>query len=309
MFRCRVCVADDDADSAAVLCEGLRLHNYDAVAATNGEEALRICMDGKIDLILLDVCMPLFSGYEVCERLKSNPVTTDTAVIFITVKGTAEDISKGFSLGAVDYITKPYNLPIVMVRVDAALRKKGETDRMRLQHELLLDNCYTDQLTGLRNRRFLLERLQEEVEKAHRYNYPVSCVMFDIDDIHPLDEESGPVSLDDLLAEMGMMLRNHSRTFDVLARYDGTLFAAVLPHAPLDDAVGYANKIMNEINTTTFSDPNLPTEACVSVGIVTCQNGSARGAEYVLGEAMRGLLAAKSLRQDRLVANMLADEV
>ena len=298
---------DDCEETASVLCEGLRLHNYDAIAAHSGEKALAVCREGNIDLVLLDVCMPEVNGYEVCERLKEDPATRDIAVVFVTVKGSIEDISKGFALGAADYITKPYNLPMVMVRVDAALQKKQEQDRLRTQHAFFLDNSYTDYLTGLRNRRYLLERLQEEVEKAHRYNYPVSCVVFDVDEVRPLDSELGAASMDDLLIEIGMTLRNHSRTFDVLSRYDSSLFAAILPHAPLRDASGYVDKILEEIDSITFSDPNFPTEAKLSVGIVTCQNGSARGAEMVLGEAMRGLLQAKSLPEKRVVARNLSE--
>lgn len=307
MSRCKVCVADDCAETAAVLCEGLKLHNYEACAVHTGTEALNVCGKGEIDLVLLDVCLPDISGYEVCEKLKANPATRDIGVIFVTVKGSPKDVAKGYSLGAADYICKPYNLPMVMVRVDAAVRERCRRERLRLEHQSLLEESYTDHLTGLRNRRYLLERLQEEVEKAHRYNYPVCCVVFDVDDVRPVDDELGPVSLDDLLAEVGMTIRNYSRTFDILARYDGTMFAAVLPHVPLEDARSYAQKIMEEVGSTTFSDPNFPTEASVSVGIVACQNGSAQGADYVLGEAMRGLLQAKSSPEERLMIRNLSE--
>lgn len=305
MSKLRVCVADDCTETASVLCEGLRLHDYDAIAVHTGEDALELCEREKIELVLLDVCLPKMNGYEVCKQLKSNSKTADVAVIFVTVKGAPDDVSHGFQLGAVDYITKPYNLPMVMVRVDAALQRKIQQDRLRTQHDFFLDNSYTDYLTGLRNRRYLLERLQEEVEKAHRYNYPVSCVVFDVDEIHGVDDELGPVAIDDLLAEVAMTLRNHSRTYDVLGRYDGTQFAAILPHAPLEQAVGYATKILHEVGSATFSDPNFPTEARLSAGIVSCQNGSALGAEYVLGEAMRSLFQAKSSPGDRLAAHNL----
>ncbi|MBI5091994.1 MAG: diguanylate cyclase [Candidatus Hydrogenedentes bacterium] len=307
MQRYRVCVTDDNEDNAIILKEGLGLHGYDAVAVHTGKEALDVCCAGGIDLVLLDVCLPDISGYEVCQRLKENPKTHDIVVIFVTVKGSTEDIAHGFSLGAADWITKPYNLPIVMVRVDSAMRNKATHDQLRSQNEMLLDNAYTDHLTGLRNRRFLLERLQEEVEKAHRYDYPVSCVVFDLDEVKAVDDELGPVSLDDLLTEIGMELRNYSRTFDVLARYDGTQFAAILPHTVLDDAVGYVSKIMAELGATTFSDPNFPTKVQFSAGIVTCQNGSAHGADFVLGEAMRGLLQAKSQCGERLIARNLSE--
>jgi diguanylate cyclase (GGDEF)-like protein len=305
----RVCVADDYEEGASVLCEGLTMNGYSAFAVHSGAEALEACSKGNVDLLLLDVCFPDINGYEVCKRLKAEPETRDTTVIFVSVRGSEEDILTGYQLGAADYITKPYNLPMVMVRVDAAMRAKFLRERMSSDTDIIVDSAYTDHLTGLRNSRFLLERLQEEVEEAHRYDYPVSCVLFDVDDIRAIDPDLGPVSMDDLLAELGMALRNYSRTYDVLARYDGTVFAAVLPHTPLEQAMSYASKILREVDGTTFSDPSFPTEVKLSVGIVSCQNGSARGADYVLGEAMRGLLKAKSAPpdQDRLVALNLAD--
>lgn len=297
MAHARVLVVDDCADEATVLCEGLKLHDYDAESASTGSAALERCGKGGIDLILLDVGLPDLDGYEVCRQLKDNSDTRDIAVIFVTAQGAPEDISLGYQLGAVDFITKPFNLPMVMVRVDSAMRTRQMSDM--LQHpEGFVDGAYTDHLTGLRNRRFLLERLQEEVEKAHRYDYPVSCMVVDVDEVTPVDTELGATSMDDLLAEIALTLRNASRTYDILARYDGALFAAVLPHARLEDAMSYASKMQREIGATTFSDPSFPTQAKLSFGIVTCRNGSSRGAEHLLGEAMRRLLHAKSSNQN-----------
>lgn len=308
VHRYRVCVADDNVETAYVLSQGLSLHSYDVATVHSGEEAIQVCQGGDIDLILLDVAMPGMDGYKVCQCLKECAGTRDIVVIFITVKGSKEDISKGFSLGAADYITKPFNLPMVMLRVDAAMRRIEAATSVKPRNGIVVDATYTDPLTGLRSGAYLLQRLQEEVEKAHRYDYPVSCAVFDIDEVQALDPKAGPAPLDDLLAEIAITLRNHSRTFDVVARYDGTLFAAILPHTPLEDATRYARKILNEIRITTFSDPNFPTEATLSVGIVSFHNGSACGADLVLGEAMRGLLQARSLpKENRIVARDLVD--
>ncbi len=307
MGHYRVCVVEDCPDTAEVLSEGLRRNGYRVESVQTGAEALAVCQQGDIDLVLLDVMLPDIDGYAVCQQLKDDPRTRDIVVIFATAKGSCADIAHGFNVGGVDYITKPYNLPMVMVRVDAAMRMHELQNRLRAQDEGLTDTAYTDTLTGLRNRRYLLERLQEEVEKAHRYNYPVSCLVFDLDEVTPVDDELGPAPLDDLLTEIGLAIRNYSRTYDILARYDGTVFAAILPHTPLDQAIVYADKIMKEMDSTTFADPCFPTQAKLSVGIACCQNGSAHGAEYLLGEAMRGLLQAKSNPRDRMAARNLYD--
>jgi two-component system cell cycle response regulator len=240
--------------------------------------------------------------------LREGRATGRIAAGVINTKGAAsDDLAAVTRLGAGTFITQPFNLPIVIVQVESAIRNKLVKDLLQHDEGGLYDTAYTDPLTGLKNRRYLMERLQEEIDKSDRYGYPVSCVVFDIDDIVPVDDELGPVSLDDLLTEVGLALRNHSRTFDVVARYDGTVFAAVLPHTPLEDAVGYATKIMKEVEATTFSDPNLPTQANLSVGVVSSLGGGAHGNDVVLGEAMRGLFQAKSHPVPRLVARRLPD--
>lgn len=298
----RVCVADDDYDAASVLVQGLQANNYEAVAVHTGEEALRVCSEGRVDLLLLDVGMPDVDGYEVCRRLKEDQTTRDMPVVFVTVRGSDEDVNHGYTLGAADYIVKPYNLPIVMLRIDAVMRTRQVADHIRTNPDPIFDTAYTDLLTGLRNRRYLMERLQEEVEKAHRYNHPVSCIVLEVDDVNAVEEDMGAAPLDDILVEVAMTLRNESRTYDILARYDGSIFVAVLPYSPLKEAMCYARKILNQIDSITFNDPCFPTEAKVSMGVVTCRNSRAEGADQVLGEAMKNLLKAKSKPEQRFVA-------
>lgn len=303
MRPCKVCIVDDDPEVAAVLVEGLRLFDYEAFAVPSGARALQRCAEGDVDLVLLDVNMPDMDGFEVCRRLKAETASQDVVVIFCTVRGEFEDLQAGYQVGAYDYLTKPFNLPMVVVRVESALRKKRMNGRLdEFEAESFVDTAYTDTLTGLRNRRYLLERLQEEVEKAHRYDFPVSCVVFDVDETEPMEEDVGQASIDDILAEVAITVRHYSRTFDVVARFDGTILVALLPHVTMDNAVCYAKKILDEVENTIFVDPCFPTKAQLSIGVVTSQNGSAKGAEFVLGEAMRALLQAKSQNSERVHA-------
>jgi diguanylate cyclase (GGDEF)-like protein len=293
--KIRVCVVDDEAALAEVICEGLKATGIHAVPAGSGAEALEICAKGGIDLALLDIAMPGMDGYDVCRRLKANPATKDIVVIFVTGRGEPEDHEIGFALGAADYVTKPFNLPMLMLRVESALRMHRARGPAGPSGDAGADAAYTDQTTGLRNRRFLMERLQEEVDKAHRYNYPVSCVIMDVDGVEALNATAGAAELNDLLAEVAMSIRGYTRSYDVLARYDGTLFVALLPHTELANAIKYGEKIMDDVDASVFSEPACPTKATLSVGVVTFQNGTATAADLVFGEAMRTLLKAKSL--------------
>lgn len=129
----QILIVDDTPDNIDILGSILR-SEYDIKVALNGEKALNIVNShSKPDMILLDVMMPGMDGYEVCRCLKNNPTTSQIPVIFITAKSDAEDEEKGFSLGAVDYITKPISPPIVKARVKTHLALYDQNRELALQ--------------------------------------------------------------------------------------------------------------------------------------------------------------------------------
>ncbi|MBT3813392.1 MAG: response regulator [Gammaproteobacteria bacterium] len=116
-----ILIVDDTPTNIQLLNSMLR-EQYKVKAATSGEKALKIARtEPQPDIILLDIMMPEMDGYEVCRQLKSSPLTADIPVIFITAKTAVEDEQLGFSLGSVDYITKPFNPDIVKTRVKTQL--------------------------------------------------------------------------------------------------------------------------------------------------------------------------------------------
>lgn len=134
-----VLVVDDTPENIDVLV-GVLSEKYRVKVAQNGEKALKVVSKALPDLILLDVMMPVMDGYEACRRLKENPETADVPVIFLTAKATPEDIVKGFDLGAVDYITKPFNARELEVRVSNHLQLKNARNSLQsknIQLELL----------------------------------------------------------------------------------------------------------------------------------------------------------------------------
>jgi putative two-component system response regulator len=119
--RAKILVVDDNTSDATILARLLQEH-YDVSVAPSGERALLLASGAsKPDLILLDVLMPDMNGYEVLTRLRENPVTRDIPVIFMTGLNSADDEKRGLELGAVDYITKPYSLAIVLARIHTRL--------------------------------------------------------------------------------------------------------------------------------------------------------------------------------------------
>jgi len=113
----KILIVDDNNQNIDVLYKTIETEGFEISVATNGEKALSIISGFLPDLILLDIMMPVMDGFETCKRLKSNELTKDIPVIFLTAKAESEDVVKGFELGAVDYITKPFRDIEVLARI------------------------------------------------------------------------------------------------------------------------------------------------------------------------------------------------
>ena len=111
-YRHKVLIVDDETLNIEFL-QTLLNEEINVIFATSGEDALSIVQANRPDMILLDIMMPGMDGYEVCKRLKGNPETKDIPVIFVTAKTGPEEEARGLELGAIDYITKPFNPEIV----------------------------------------------------------------------------------------------------------------------------------------------------------------------------------------------------
>lgn len=122
---------DDVPKNLQVLGNILRKKNYNIAAATSGKQALDMVVNSQPDLILLDIMMPDLNGYEVCEKLKENPTIKDIPVIFLTAKTETDDIVKGFTVGAVDYLTKPFESAELLARANTHIELKRARDKER----------------------------------------------------------------------------------------------------------------------------------------------------------------------------------
>jgi len=155
-------IIDDSPDALVVAKARLVKENLDVICAGGGKEGLKMANQERPDLILLDLDMPDMSGFEVCRQLKADAELCMIPVIFLTGSGSLADKIKGLDLGAVDYVTKPFDGIELQARVRAALRTKHLQD-------LLTKYTQIDPLTELWNRRALEKRLLQEWAKIQRY--------------------------------------------------------------------------------------------------------------------------------------------
>jgi DNA-binding response OmpR family regulator len=132
----KILIVDDDPINCNLL-EAILEEYYGVLTASNGVDALRICTDEHIDLVLLDVIMPEMDGYEFCKRLKSESGTNSIPVIFLTAKTNSADILRGFEVGGVDYVTKPFNIPELRARVKTHIDLKTAREEIKNLREIL----------------------------------------------------------------------------------------------------------------------------------------------------------------------------
>jgi len=125
----KILVIDDDPTVRAVLSQSFELNGCEIMEAEQGRQGLNKARENPVDLIILDVVLPDMDGYSICRELKSDDITKDIPVIFLSAKAESKERVKGLRLGAVDYITKPFDLDEVLARTDIALRIKSDRDQ------------------------------------------------------------------------------------------------------------------------------------------------------------------------------------
>ena len=290
-----VLIVDDEPLNIKVLSQALSPW-YRVKAATNGTDALKISTgDDPPDLILLDVAMPVMDGYEVCTQLKANHASKDIPVIFITAKNSNEDEAHGLELGAVDYITKPFSLPIVMARIRNQLLLKIKTDML----EKLVS---IDSLTEVANRRRFDEVLDQEWRRCMRNSSPLSVVMIDVDFFKPLNDSFGHAAGDVCLKQIAQILKNATRrSSDTIARYGGEEFCAILPNTPFEDAFKLAEVMRCSVEDEAIPHPKTPLgdRVTVSIGVATTTPAPQSHSSQLLAQADEMLYRAKMEGRNR----------
>lgn len=294
-----VMIVDDTPANIRVLAEALR-SEYRVRVATSGKEALELIAHlGAPDLILLDVMMPDMDGYEVCRRLKANTATRNVPIIFVTARSDAIDEESGLRLGAVDYIVKPFHLPIVTARVRNHLKLKQKTD-------LLESLVMLDGLTGIPNRRRFDQTLDDEWLRARRDGTPIATIIADIDHFKEYNDHFGHAAGDHCLTKIAAALeKTLNRAGDLVARYGGEEFVAILPDTDEHGAREVAERFLKAIEALALPNPlsTVADHVTISIGFASATPRDSHGAIDLLEQADQRLYQAKALGKNRIVGS------
>lgn len=260
----RILVVDDAMENVQILHHALR-EEHEVLFALDGEQALQIARDQQPDLILLDAVMPGMDGYAVVAALRGSPRLQDIPVIFVTALSQPEDETRALEAGAVDFISKPFNVAVVRARVRSQLTIKRQADAMR---ELSM----TDSLTGVANRRNFNDTVDAEWRRCARAGLPLSLIMIDIDHFKLYNDHYGHQAGDACLQQVSAAMKGcATRPQDLLARYGGEEFILLLPQEGADGTEVVANRILDEVRRLALPHAASPTapHVTLSMGLAT----------------------------------------
>ena len=309
-MKMAILIVDDTPVNLMLLEEMLQQEGYaDIYCVRSGQEALEMlgateeaaAEEKRIDLILMDVMMPGMDGIEACQRIKAQERLRDIPVIMVTVRDDDEALAQAFAMGVADYIVKPVKEIVLLARVRAALKLKGETDRRKAREQELVElTCRLDtmnrrllqmvprdSLTEVGNRRYFDEILGREWNRARREAAPLSLLMVDLDDFKRFNEIHGRDNGDECLRKVAEALSSVlKRAGDTVVRYDGEEFAAILPNTPKGGAVAVAHEFLEQMAALSIWPVGARTGETLtaSIGLAT--------AEPYRGSDMQSLIIA-----------------
>ncbi len=254
----------DDSFLQATQLEAILNDEYEVGIAQTAEDGLNRAINEDFSLILLDVVMPVMDGFTLLKKIQEERATQSVPVILITSLSGVSDEQRGLILGAVDYITKPFDSLIVKARVNTHIKLY----RYRRQVEQL---SMTDQLTGIANRRKYEQYSATKWGEAIRLRVPLSICMFDIDHFKRYNDTFGHPAGDKVISAIAQTAASHlQRSTDFLARYGGEEFVALSLGASSDKIFQHLKKIRQAVEDLHIPhDPATAQWVTVSIGGVT----------------------------------------
>lgn len=297
----KILIAEDDVTSRLILENMLTKWGYDVVSATDGSDAWKkLQEEDSPKLVILDWMMPGLEGVEICRKIRENSKKEDqyTYITLLTAKESKENIVTGMDAGADDYITKPFDMHELRVRVRAGQRIVQLQSELLEAKKTLEIQSRTDPLTGVLNRRAILTQIENELSRAKRNNAHISISLIDLDHFKKINDNFGHLAGDAVLRECMHRVEETVRAYDAIGRFGGEEFIIVLPGAKQTDAYTIAERIRLKINEENVNVDGTSIPFTVSQGLATCNGKST--VDELIAMADEALYRAKEDGRNRV---------
>jgi diguanylate cyclase (GGDEF)-like protein len=298
-----ILLVDDQPHNLNLLSDLLEEQGYEVRQALNGVMALEAACISPPDLILLDINMPEMDGYTVCQRLKASPDTRGIPVIFVSALDEAWDKVKAFSVGAVDYIAKPFKVIEVLARVENQLKIQ------HLQKELLAQNrqlqqaiqelqrlAVLDELTQVANRRRCQDYFHSQWQQSSANSQPLSLILCCLDRLQTYNERESRQAGDRCLSQVAQTLQRILKQPEgLIGRYEGATFVLILPDTDYHQSQQIAASILKEVVSPLT----------LSLGLATTQPNQDSLPEQLWQECAIALQQAQSQGGNQIIGKMV----
>jgi two-component system cell cycle response regulator len=291
----RILIAEDDAVSRRLLEAFLQKWGYQVTVASQGDEARGLLQrEDAPKLAILDWMMPGMDGLEVCREIKKGAPESTVYVLLLTSRTQAGDLVEAFEAGADDYLTKPFDPRVLKARLHAGGRLLGLQEQLSEARRRLEKEATRDALTGLWNRRAILDMLRRELARAERDASSVAVGLAEIDDFERLRGTLGEQAGDALLRETAQRIRASVRYYDSVGRYEAARFLLVVPECDERGALIQARRLRLLLNNQPLETPSGPVTVTLRLGVAAKGEAKEADVEALLQASARALARAQA---------------
>lgn len=294
----RVLIAEDDPVSGMVLAAALAARGHEVVMTEDGAAAWDAWQAERFPIVISDWMMPGMDGVELCRAIRGAPSASYTYLILLTGKSGKESYIAGMEAGADDFLPKPFDPELLWIRLGVAERILDLQHALLESREALREQATRDALTGIWNRRAILEHLQRELYRMRREGGSVAVVLADLDHFKSVNDVHGHAAGDAVLQEAARRLGGSLRPYDHLGRYGGEEFLLALSGCGAAEGERVANRVRQCLSDGTIAIPGGALHVTASFGVAAA-GGDADPAELIAA-ADRALYRAKNAGRNRV---------
>jgi diguanylate cyclase (GGDEF)-like protein len=298
----KILLAEADLSARRMLAESLKKLGFDPIVSEDGNAAWAALQKPEAPrLVLLDWNMPGLEGLEVCRRLRKKETTNPSYIILLVGRGEKNDIVLGLEAGANDYIAKPYNDAELQARIRVGQRML-ELQASLLETQTALTYLAThDALTGIFNRRAILDRLAQELARALRQGGKLSIGMCDIDHFKKINDRFGHRTGDEVLIAFAHCLQANLREYDCIGRYAGEEFLVIATGLPGQSDEGLYERLRQQVAAAEVKTKAGNFSITVSIG--TAAGTGQSTVDALLAAADAALYLAKTAGGNTVIQN------